>query len=84
MHQLARGWEIIEGHHLRKDFKFKDFKEALAFTNQIGEVAEREQHHPDLQLAWGQVVVTIWTHKVDGLTENDFILAAKIDELSPE
>ena len=75
------GWEAVDEHHLSKLYRFKNFKEALAFTNQVGELAENQGHHPDIYLAWGKVQVEIWTHKIDGLTESDFILAAKIDEL---
>jgi 4a-hydroxytetrahydrobiopterin dehydratase len=74
-------WLLVEGHHIEKTFKFTDFKDALQFVNQVGEIAEDENHHPDMILSWGKVVVSIWTHKIDGLHENDFILAAKIDEL---
>lgn len=76
---LGNGWGVIDEHHLEKTFKFSNFREALDFTNQVGELAERQNHHPDIYLSWGQVKLTIWTHKVGGLTENDFILAAKID-----
>jgi 4a-hydroxytetrahydrobiopterin dehydratase len=76
-------WEVIEEHHLSKTYKLPDFKEALHLVNQIGEIAEREDHHPDIYLAWGKVRVEIWTHKINGLTESDFILAAKIDEIPP-
>jgi 4a-hydroxytetrahydrobiopterin dehydratase len=79
--QLGKGWKVLQGHHLERTFKFEDFRQALAFTNQVGELAEQEGHHPDLYLSWGRVRVTVWTHKVDGLTENDFILAAKIQAL---
>jgi 4a-hydroxytetrahydrobiopterin dehydratase len=79
--QLGRSWRVIEGHHLEKEFKFDDFRQALSFTNRVGELAEQEGHHPDIYLSWGKVRITLWTHKVDGLTENDFILAAKIQEL---
>ena len=74
------GWEVIEEHHLRKVFEFKDFREALDFVNRIGELAEEQGHHPDISFGWGRAEVTIWTHKIDGLTESDFILAAKIDK----
>lgn len=80
--QLSKGWEIIEQHHLYKEFHFPNFRDALAFTNQVGEIAEREKHHPDIFLSWGKVTLKIWTHKIDGLTESDFILAAKCDALS--
>ena len=79
--QLNDGWQVIAEHHLEKSFDFKDFREALDFTNQVGELAEQEGHHPDIYLAWGKVKVTTYTHKIDGLTESDFILAAKIDQL---
>lgn len=79
--QLGAEWQIDHGHHLEKTFRFPDFLEALAFTNRVGALAEEQAHHPDLLLAWGRVRVSIWTHKIDGLTESDFILAAKIDEL---
>jgi 4a-hydroxytetrahydrobiopterin dehydratase len=75
------GWEVVEGHHLFKSYTFPDFVTALAFVNRIGDTAEKEGHHPDLFLAWGKVEVKIWTHKINGLTESDFILAAKIDRL---
>ena len=82
--QLKPGWEVVREHHLERKFKLKDFREALDFTNQVGELAEAEGHHPDIYLAWGEVKITIWTHKVDGLTESDFVLAAKIDRLRPQ
>ncbi len=78
--ELGKTWEIVDEHHLKKEFLFKNFREALDFTNKIGKLAEDEGHHPDIHLAWGKVTVTIWTHKIDGLTESDFILAAKINE----
>lgn len=79
--QLGQGWRVVEEHHLEREFSFDDFKQALAFTNQVGELAEAVNHHPDLYLTYGKVTVKIWTHKIDGLTESDFILAAKIDAL---
>jgi len=75
------GWHVIAG-HLEREFAFPDFAQALAFTNEIGAVAEAEGHHPDIHLGWGKVRVEIWTHAVDGLTRNDFVLAAKIDRLA--
>jgi 4a-hydroxytetrahydrobiopterin dehydratase len=75
------GWEVVEGHHLRKSFEFKNFREALELVNRIGELAESAGHHPDIFFGWGHAEVSIWTHKIDGLTESDFILAAKIDAL---
>ncbi len=79
--ELGGGWQVVAEHHLEKEYRFKDFREALAFTNRIGGLAEEQGHHPDIYLAWGKVKLTIWTHKVDGLTESDFILAAKADRL---
>lgn len=79
--KLGGGWKVVHEHHLEKEFTFKNFREALAFTNQVGALAESEGHHPDIYLAWGKVGVKTWTHKIDGLTESDFILAAKIDQL---
>ena len=77
------GWNVVEEHRLQKTFRFPDFRQALAFVNRVGNLAEEQGHHPDIFLAWGKVDVTIWTHKIDGLTESDFILAAKIDALHP-
>ena len=79
--QLGSGWQVIEGHHLEKEYSFPDFAGALAFTNRLGELAEAEGHHPDICLGWGRAKVSIWTHKIDGLTESDFILAAKADRV---
>ncbi len=78
---LGNGWQIENSHHLRKEFLFKDFAQALEFTNRVGEVAEQQGHHPDIHLSWGKVGIRLFTHKIDGLTESDFILAAKIEEL---
>jgi len=75
------GWTAVDGHHLTRSFSFPDFKTALDFVNRTGAVAEEEGHHPDLLLSWGKVDVKTWTHKIDGLTESDFILAAKIERL---
>ena len=74
-----QGWEVIEEHHLKKAYAFPNFRQSLALVNRIGEVAEREGHHPDICFGWGRVEVTIYTHAIGGLTESDFILAAKID-----
>lgn len=79
--ELGGGWELIESHHLEKLYRFDDFRQALDFTNKVGELAEEQDHHPDIHLAWGRVKVTIWTHKIDGLTESDFVFAAKVDAL---
>ena len=79
--QLDGGWQVVQAHHLEKEYKFKDFRQALDFTNKVGELAESQGHHPDIFLAWGKVKLTIWTHKIEGLTESDFVLAAKADKL---
>jgi 4a-hydroxytetrahydrobiopterin dehydratase len=76
-----QGWEAISEHHLKKDYKFTNFRDALAFVNRVGEVSEREGHHPDIRFGWGYAEIQIWTHAIDGLSESDFILAAKIDAL---
>jgi 4a-hydroxytetrahydrobiopterin dehydratase len=79
--KLGNDWKVVRAHQLEKEFTFPDFKQALAFTNRVGRLAERQGHHPDIHLAWGRVKVTTWTHKIDGLTENDFVLAARIEGL---
>ena len=76
-----KAWALVDGHHLVKEYSFNNFAAALAWVNRIGELAEQQNHHPDIRLGWGYVRVEIWTHKIDGLTESDFVLAAKIDEL---
>jgi len=80
LEQLETGWSAVDDHHLAKVYKFKDFADALAFTNRVGAIAEEQGHHPNIELAWGRVGLTIWTHAIDGLTESDFILAAKADK----
>ena len=82
LHREVAGWEVVNEHHLSRTYTFPDFRQALAFTNRVGELAEEQGHHPDITLAWGKVGITIWTHKIDGLTESDFVLAAKIDRLA--
>jgi 4a-hydroxytetrahydrobiopterin dehydratase len=77
--QLSPEWKVVAQHHLEREFKFKNFVDALAFVNKVGALAEAEGHHPDLLLAWGKVTVTVYTHKIGGLHPNDFILAAKIE-----
>jgi 4a-hydroxytetrahydrobiopterin dehydratase len=77
--QLGGGWQVVDEHHIEKEYSLRDFREALDLTNRLGEIAESEGHHPDILLSWGKVRVTIFTHKIDGLTESDFILAAKYD-----
>ena len=81
MKAQVTGWQVVDEHDLNKTYSFPDFLTALAFVNRVGAIAEEEGHHPDLYLSWGKVGVKIWTHKIDGLTESDFILAAKIDTL---
>lgn len=78
---LGEGWELHDGRRIERTFLFANFREALDFVNAVGEIAERENHHPDLALAWGRATVSLHTHKIGGLSENDFILAAKIDAL---
>ena len=75
-----QGWDVVASHHLSKTYTFPDFVTALAFVNRVGDVAEQNGHHPNLALTWGKVQVDIWTHKIDGLTESDFVLAAKCDQ----
>ncbi len=79
LEQLGEGWQVIEGKKLEKVYKFKNFKEGLDFVNRVGAVAEDQGHHPDIFLAWGKVKLTVWTHKIGGLHESDFIFAAKAD-----
>ena len=79
--QQVPGWKVTNERRIVKSFMFLDFKAALAFVNKVGEVAESQGHHPDILLSWGKAEITTWTHKIDGLTESDFILAAKIDKL---
>jgi 4a-hydroxytetrahydrobiopterin dehydratase len=79
--QLGNDWEVVTNHHLRKTYTFKNFKEALAFVARVGELAEEQRHHPDVYLSWGVVRLEIWTHKINGLTESDFIFAAKCDKV---
>ena len=78
--KLGNNWEIIDEHHLEKEYFFENFRNALDFTIKVGELAENQNHHPDIYLAWGKVKLTIWTHKIDGLTESDFVFAAKADK----
>ena len=84
MHQLVPKWTVVDEHHIRREFQFPDFQQALNFVNRVGAVAEQEGHHPDIFLAWGKSEITLWTHKINGLTESDFIMAAKIDRLQPK
>lgn len=77
----VQGWKVVDEHHIIRTFKFPDFRQALEFVNKVGELAEEQGHHPDVLLTWAKVDVTTWTHAINGLTESDFILAAKIDRL---
>ena len=79
--QLADGWSVIDGHHLLREWSFPDFVSALEFTNSAGAICEEQGHHADFEVGWGRVKAMIWTHKIDGLTESDFVLAAKFDRI---
>lgn len=79
LEDLGNDWRVVEDHHLEKEYRFRNFREALDFTNRVGELAEDVGHHPDITLSWGLVRLTVWTHKIDGLHEADFVFAAKAD-----
>jgi 4a-hydroxytetrahydrobiopterin dehydratase len=79
LRELDAGWKTVAGHHLEREFTFKNFREAMELANAIAEIAEDQRHHPDLLVGWGKLRVTLFTHAIDGLHENDFILAARID-----
>ncbi len=79
--ELDQGWSIIDEHHLERDYTFKNFLDALEFTNKLGELADAADHHPEICLSWGSARVTIWTHSIVGLSEADFVLAAKADRI---
>tara|TARA_B100000767_G_C19776633_1_gene542949 strand:- start:373 stop:651 length:279 start_codon:yes stop_codon:yes gene_type:complete len=81
INQIHEDWSLVEEHHIERNLKFDDFVKALKFVNQAGAVCEEEAHHADFELSWGLVKIKIWTHKIDGLTESDFILASKIDDI---
>lgn len=74
-------WKVINNHHIEKTLKFKDFKSALKFVNEVGALAEKEGHHPLIEFTWGEVTLKLWTHALDGLSMNDFILASKIEQI---
>ncbi len=78
--ELGKGWQVIDNHHLEKEYHFKNFKDGLDFTVKVGNIAEEQGHHPDIFLTWGKVKITVYTHKIDGLSESDFIFAAKVEE----
>ena len=80
--QQVPQWKAIDEHHITRTFTFPDFKQALDFVNRVGEIAEQQGHHPDILLTWGKAGITLWTHKIDGLTQSDFIMAAKIDKVA--
>ena len=82
--QVDSDWEVRQSHHLERTFRFSDFARALDFTNELGKAAEEDGHHPVIHLSWGKVVGEIWTHELDGLTENDFISAARYDRIYRE
>jgi 4a-hydroxytetrahydrobiopterin dehydratase len=79
--EISPEWQVIEEHHLSRTFKFHDFKEALAFVNRVGALAEEENHHPEIVLSWGKVRIELFTHKIGGLSDSDLVMAAKIDRL---
>ena len=81
LHKEIPLWNVVDEHHLTRAFTFPDFRKALDFVNRVGEIAEQQGHHPDILLAWGKAEITLWTHKINGLTESDFIMAAKIEQL---
>jgi len=81
LYEQLTGWDVVDEHHLLKKYRFKNFNESLEFINRVGELAEQQGHHPDICFGWGNAEISIWTHKIDGLTESDFVLAAKIDKL---
>ena len=83
LHQQVPQWQVVNEHQLTRNFTFPDFRQALDFVNRVGELAEEQGHHPNILLTWGRAEITLWTHKIDGLTESDFIMAAKIDQLKP-
>jgi len=82
--ELGGGWRVIDGHHLEKEYTFPDFASALAFVDRVGAMADAQDHHPDIGLSWGRATVQIWTHKIDGLTESDFVFAARCEALGVE
>jgi 4a-hydroxytetrahydrobiopterin dehydratase len=80
--ELGGDWQVVDGHHLEKEYTFDDFRGALDFVNRVGELAEQVGHHPNIFLTWGKVRLEIWTHKIDGLAEADFVFAARADRLA--
>ena len=82
--ELGDAWEVVEEHHLEAAYSFEDFASALAFTNDVGELAEAEWHHPDIHLSWGEVGIEMWSHDIDGLHRSDFVMAARMDRIYDE
>lgn len=80
--ELGGGWELVEAHHLEKEFRFEDFRQALEFVDRVGEMSEEQGHHPEICFTWGKAHLKIYTHKIDGLTESDFVWAAKAERLA--
>lgn len=79
--QISSDWATVEDKRLERKFKFKDFRQAMQFVNKVAEEAESEQHHPDIKIFYNLVTITLWTHAISGLSKNDFIMAAKIDQI---
>ena len=82
LHKQVRAWKVVKKHHITREFAFPNFAKALKFVNRVGALAEKQGHHPDIFLTWGKAAITLWTHKIDGLSESDFIMAAKIDRIA--
>lgn len=80
---LGNDWDLVEEHHLEKTYKFDNFVDALAFVNKVGDIAESQNHHPEIELGYGRAKIAVWTHKIDGLTESDFVFAAKVEKSAP-
>ncbi len=80
--RLHGDWKLVDGHQLEREYRFADFREALAFTNRVGELAETLNHHPEIELGWGRVKLVILTHDAGGLTEGDFVWAARVEALA--
>jgi len=80
LHNQVPAWNVVDEHHITRAFTFPDFRQALDFVNRVGEIAEQQGHHPDIYLTWGKAEIKLWTHKIDGLTESDFIMAARIEQ----
>lgn len=79
--EISQEWNVIEEKRLERKFKFEDFKKSMEFVNKVAVVAEEEQHHPDIKIFYNLVTITLWTHAISGLSENDFIMATKIDNI---